>query len=116
MPTLTTRYQNNNHTSRMPLFEQVLKPYESLKSQVSTSSQGSTGSKMTSSSITSDKSTISRAGLPLNGIIDCNRALQMNDNACKVNYHPPHHHGNKTLESSVSQPISIDTAAGVENL
>ena len=110
------QFTNNNHTGRIPLFEQPLKPYESLKSQVSTSSQGSTGSKMTSSSAASDKSSVSRSGVPPNGIIDCNRAIQLTDNSSKRNYHPPHHHGNKVLESSVSQPISIDTTVGDENL
>ena len=107
---------NNNHTGRIPLFEQPLKPYESLKSQISTSSQGSTGSKMTSSSATSDKSSISRNGIPLNGMIDCNRALQLTENSSSRNYHPPHHHGNKALESSASRPLSIDTTVGDEHL
>ena len=52
-------FNNNNHSGRIPVFDQSLKPYESLKSQISNSSQGSTGSKLTSSS-GSDKSSISR--------------------------------------------------------
>ena len=107
-------FNNNNHPGRIPVFDQSLKPYESLKSQISNSSQGSTGSKLTSSS--SDKSSISRGCIPsTNGTMGFNPALNTAE-ISKRGYHPPHHHGNKLHESSVSNPISIDTTLGDETL
>ena len=110
------QFNNNNHAARIPIFEPTLKTYESLKSQMSTSSQGSTGSKMTSSSTSSDKSSISRSCMSSSGIISGNTSLQPIENSSNRGYHPPHHHGNKMLASSVSQPISIDTTEGEETL
>ena len=108
---------NNNRVGRMNIFDQPLKPYESLKSQISTSSQGSTGSKMTSSSSnSSDKSSISRGCMPSREIIDPTNAIQLADNVNKVGYHPPHHHGNKMFPTTSSQPISIDTNQCDESL
>ena len=108
-------FNNNNHPGRIPVFDQSLKPYESLKSQISNSSQSSTGSKFTSSS-SSDKSSISRGCVPSShGTIGYNHASNTAD-ISKRGYHPPHHHGNKLHESSVSNPISIDTTLCDETL
>ena len=108
---------NNSHQGRITVFDQTLKPYESLKSQISNSSQGSCGSKMTSSSTASDKSLISRGCMPPRSEGgDDNACIQPTENASKRGYHPPHHHGNKHMASSVSQPISIDTTLGDETL
>ena len=109
------QFNNNNHSGRIPVFDQSLKPYESLKSQISNSSQGSTGSKLTSSS-SSDKSSISRGCMPSsNGTMSFNSTSNTAE-ISKRGYHPPHHPGNKSHESSVSRPISIDTSVCDETL
>ena len=109
--------KNNSHANaRLSVFEPQLKTYESLKSQMSNSSQGSTGTQMTSSSTASENSSVSRNDISSSGIISGNSPLQPMEDVSKRSYHPPHHHGNKMLTSSLSQPISIDTSEREESL